>query len=159
MMPVSDFFMGIDKSYKIMSELSKGTPFCRRIHVRPQHPLLSSFGLVYKAKRDLIEFQFETRSELIQFYLLVGYLLVSVMSKTDYIILVCQCYDPLRIRLCYGKKMLQGCLNPQAQACCEVVEDQVRIYLRHGLQFLVDIMTQDYILKAKVEGGSNRQMA
>lgn len=142
-----------------MSELSKGTPFCRRVHVGPQHPLLSRLRLVDETEGYLVKLQFETRPKLIQLCLLVGDLLVGVVSKADYVVLVGEGYDPLRIGLGDWEEMLQGSLDPQAQTSCEVVEDEMRVDLGHGLQFLVDIVTQDHVLEAEVESGPNRQMA
>lgn len=52
--------------------------------------------------------------------------------------------------------MLKSCLNSLAEAGGEVVEDEMRIYLRHCLQLFVDIVSQHDILEAKVESWPNR---
>lgn len=63
------------------------------------------------------------------------------------------------VRFCHWEEMLKSCLNSLAKTGGEVVEDEMRIDLRHCLQFLVDIVSQHNILKAKVESWPNRQVA
>lgn len=55
--------------------------------------------------------------------------------------------------------MLQYCFYPFPQFALEVVEDEVRVHLGHCLQFFLHVVSEDHILKSKVEGGTHREMA
>ena len=55
--------------------------------------------------------------------------------------------------------MLQHCFYPFPQLALEVVEDEVRVNLGHGLQFFLHVVPEDHILKSKVEGRTHREVA
>lgn len=45
------------------------------------------------------------------------------------------------VRLGDWKEMLKGCLDSLAKTCGEVVENEMRVDLRHSLQFFVDVVS------------------
>ena len=55
--------------------------------------------------------------------------------------------------------MLQHCFYPFPQLALEIVEDEVRVHLGHCLKFFLHVMSENHILKSKVKGGPNREMA
>jgi hypothetical protein len=89
----------------------------------------------------------------------VTFLLISVVSETDEIVFVRESDDSAGIGLSHGEEMLESCLHPEAELSCEIIEDEVRIDLRHGLQLLIHVVSQHHILHSEVESGTDWQVA
>ena len=55
--------------------------------------------------------------------------------------------------------MLEDCFDSLSQFALEVVENKMGVDFWHRLQFLFNIVTKYYILKSKVESGTNWKVA
>lgn len=56
-----------------------------------------------------------------------------MMPKADYVLFVGQSDNSLGVWLGDRENILKGCLYSKSKGCVEIIEDQMRIDLRHGL--------------------------
>ena len=73
-----------------------------------------------------------------------------MVSETYHIVIVGEGDYPLGVRLGHGEQMLEDIFNSLSQWGVEVVENQMGVYLRHILHFLLYVVTQHYVLQPKV---------
>ena len=55
--------------------------------------------------------------------------------------------------------MLEDCLNPLPQLRRKIIEDEMRVYFRHGLQFFFYVVAEHQVLQPKIKGWTYWQMA
>jgi len=67
--------------------------------------------------------------------------------------------DSFALNLGHREQMLQDVYYSLSQSCGEVVEDQVRVDLRHVRQLLIDVVSQNHILQPEIDSRPDRQVA
>mmetsp|Transcript_25435 Transcript_25435/g.77190 ORF Transcript_25435/g.77190 Transcript_25435/m.77190 type:complete len:206 (-) Transcript_25435:396-1013(-) len=127
------------------------------VHVGPQDPLIFDLLLVYGPKLDLVEPQIKARAYLVQMNIRLLFR-IDVMSERDEVRLIDEGNDTLGIRLGNWKKVLQYCADTSANLRGQIVQDEVRICLRH-VGGALDIVTHRHVHQPKVCRRAVRQMS
>lgn len=137
---------------------------------RPQRPLCFSLLLVDRPQAEHIRVQVESRPDLRQHHVLlyerragpcVGRLVVRVVSEGDEVRVIGEGEHALGVLLGHGEEVGEQRAEALAQRRLEVVEDEVRIRLRHGglALLLLDVVPHDAVGQREEGCRPVRQMA